>query len=162
MIRDDRSTAMALTVTFRTPLLLPPSRKPPLSPVDCQAPIHFHHPQRRCRRSAAAMGLCGSTEAINPDFVDLSHFELLKVVGKGGFGKGERQLDAAGAKDQQRARDRDCPMRRTGPARLPFVWLLDRRCIELHDSVPSNATARTDSHSGAALCSACHGRRFSQ
>lgn len=50
------------------------------------------------------MGLCGSTEAINPDFVDLSHFELLKVVGKGGFGKGERQLDGAGAKDQQRAR----------------------------------------------------------
>lgn len=34
------------------------------------------------------MGCTASTETVvNPDEIDLSHFELLKVVGKGGFGK---------------------------------------------------------------------------
>jgi len=35
------------------------------------------------------MGCCSSDSnpPINPEEVDLSHFELLKVVGKGGFGK---------------------------------------------------------------------------
>ena len=35
------------------------------------------------------MGACSSMHEPppNPDFIDLSHFELLKVVGKGGFGK---------------------------------------------------------------------------
>jgi len=33
------------------------------------------------------MGLCGSSEGVNPDFIDLSHFEIMRVVGKGGFGK---------------------------------------------------------------------------
>ncbi|MES1910746.1 MAG: hypothetical protein MHM6MM_003281, partial [Cercozoa sp. M6MM] len=35
------------------------------------------------------MGCCGSTtvQPINPHHVDLSHFDMLKVVGRGGFGK---------------------------------------------------------------------------
>jgi hypothetical protein len=33
------------------------------------------------------MGACSSVDVVNPHFVDLSHFELMKVVGKGGFGK---------------------------------------------------------------------------
>jgi len=33
------------------------------------------------------MGLCSSLDSANPLQVDLSHFELMKVVGKGGFGK---------------------------------------------------------------------------
>lgn len=33
------------------------------------------------------MGLCGSTPGPNPDEIDLTHFEVMKVVGKGGFGK---------------------------------------------------------------------------
>ena len=35
------------------------------------------------------MGTCASVQdpPPNPDYVDLTHFELLKVVGKGGFGK---------------------------------------------------------------------------
>ncbi len=35
------------------------------------------------------MGICGSSipTEINPDMIDMSHFEMLKVVGKGGFGK---------------------------------------------------------------------------
>ena len=39
--------------------------------------------------SVFAMGNCTGTSAQppNPDYVDLTHFELLKVVGKGGFGK---------------------------------------------------------------------------
>lgn len=43
------------------------------------------------------MGVCGSTEAVNPDFIDLTHFEIMKVVGKGGFGK----VNAITKKDTQ-------------------------------------------------------------
>lgn len=103
------------------------------------------------------MGLCGSTEAINPDFVDLSHFELLKVVGKGGFGKGERQLDGAGAIDNQRARGSDCPNSADWTGASPRrLRLAARSTMQVHDSVPTRlSTACTDSHSDATLCSAC-------
>lgn len=63
------------------------------------------------------MGLCGSkVSAVNPDAVDLSHFEEYRVVGRGGFGKvnavvqrdpvtGESRIDILYAlKRQEKAR----------------------------------------------------------
>ena len=90
-----------------------PSSQPCLSPADCTRPEGLHpqpaihnppqpdppHPQSplvfffiSCAQGNSVlsnMGICasGDTRAINPNAVDLTHFELGRVLGRGGFGK---------------------------------------------------------------------------
>lgn len=83
---------------------------------------------------------CGSrVKRINPDFVDLTHFEILKVVGKGGFGKvnavenrNDKQLYAMKTMDKERLLSSNSHLRTVWIERNVMALFRSNFLVHLH------------------------------